>query len=147
MVLLGLIGVLLLTPGPLTVGNVVFDVHSMLILATLGMVGLQLIFMALFARVYAIHVGMLPPRPQLERFTEQFSLGIGLIIGLVFMIIGALIYGYELFYWSSIDLGPLNYQISMRGVIIGTMFLIAGLQLFFWSFIISLLGLRKTAIS
>lgn len=141
--ILGTLGMIILLPGPIHVGSVVLDVHTMLVSMTMALVGLQLIFMAVFTRVYTMHIGILPSNPRLERFVKRFSLGAGLVVSIVFFLIGIGIYGFEVIGWSRVGFGPLNYQITLRSVIWGTAFVIAGLQLFFWSFNISVLGLRQ----
>jgi hypothetical protein len=73
---------------------------------------------------------------------ENFSLGAGLFAGVVMALLGAGFYAAAVVEWSQTAFGDLNPQRVLRIIILGTFFIIVGLELFFWSFIISLMGFR-----
>lgn len=138
----GLVVSAILLPGPLRVGTVVFDVNTLLISATACIIGVQLVFMAVFARVYASRMGLLPRREWLEEKLDRFSLGSGLALGLVITLVGIVLYGVGLVVWKNAGFGPLNYEQVLRIMIPGTFLVLTGLQVFFSSFMISLLSIR-----
>ncbi len=142
MMAVGLLVSLILLPAPVKVGGVEFDVHTLLISSTVFVAGVQLAFLAVFARLYASRAGLLPRRDWLEDGIEQFSLEIGLIAGVILTFIGILLFGVGVLVWGRNDFGALNYQETLRIVIPGTTFLLVGLQVFFHSFLISLLSIR-----
>jgi len=140
---LGLILSGILLAGPIQIGEVIFEVHTLLFTSTLFIVGTQLIFIAIFSRAYASRSGLLPKSPILEKGLDRFSLGVGLITGLVLCVIGVALYGVGLAVWGGRNFGPLpNFKLTLRIVIAGTTLLILGVQIFFGSFVLSLLSLR-----
>jgi glycosyltransferase involved in cell wall biosynthesis len=139
----GLIISSILLVGPIQIGEVVFGVHTLLFTSTLFVVGVQLVFIAIFARAYASRSGLLPPSPMLERGLDRFSLGLGLGTGLMLCLAGIALYGVGLVIWGGRDFGPLpNFKHTLRIVIVGTTLLILGVQVFFGSFVLSLISLR-----
>jgi glycosyltransferase involved in cell wall biosynthesis len=134
-------GVLLI--GPLQIGDVTFDVHTLLFSATMFIGGVQLIFIAVFTRAYASRSGLLPKSPLLEQWLDRFSLGLGLVSGLALCLIGIALYVIGLAIWGGRSFGPLvDFKHTMRIVIGGTTLIILGIQVFFGSFVMSLLSLH-----
>ncbi len=142
LIAVGLVVSLILLPAPVNIGKVEFDVHTLLIFSTLFVAGVQLTFLAVFARLYASRAGLLPRRDWLEDLIERFSLEVGLLTGLVLTLFGLSLFGAGAGIWIQNDFGELNYQDTLRIVIPGTAFLLVGLQVFFYSFLISLLSIR-----
>lgn len=141
--LLGFVVSMGLLFGPVRIGMVVFDVHTLLFSATAFVLGFQLIVLAVFARAYASRAGLLPPKPRLDSILEEFSLGGGMLGGVVLSALGLAAYGLGLAVWSENAFGPLvHYQMTLRLAIAGTTLLMVGAEVFFASFIISLLSLR-----
>ncbi len=140
---LGMAGTAVLLFGPLRIGHVVFDVSTLVGASTLALVGLQLVLFGVFARAYASRMGLLPIQPWLERFLERFSLGAGLIAGVAMVLAGAGVLAVGLVIWSRAGFGSLNYEEILRVVIPGALFGLAGVQVLFSSFVLSLLGIRQ----
>jgi low affinity Fe/Cu permease len=87
--------------------------------------------------------GLDPKSPLLEQWLDRFSLGLGLASGLALCLIGIALYAVGLAIWSGRSFGPLvDFKHTMRIVIGGTTLIILGIQVFFGSFVISLLSLR-----
>jgi hypothetical protein len=143
---LGLVGGLALLPGPLIIGGVGLDVHTLLFFATVLVVGVQLILLGVFAQMYASHEGFLPQHVRFEKLIDRFSLGTGLIIGLLLAGAGVAFYIIGLSRWSQSSFGGLDYQTTLRIVIPGTTLVILGVQMFFSSFLISVLSIREGAV-
>lgn len=142
LMVVGLLGTLVLLLGPLRIGHVVFDVSTLVGLATLALVGGQLAIFGVFARAYAAQAGLLPIQKRLQRLVESFSLFGGLVAGLVAMALGFGIFGLGLLTWSREGFGALDYREILRVVIPGMLCLLGGLQAIFASFMLSLLGIR-----
>jgi len=138
----GLVITAVLAWGPLKINGIVLDVHTLLAGGVMWIVGIQLISFALFARLYAATIGVLPTFPRLEKFMKDFSLEVGLIAGLVASLVGLALFIVSVVIWARSDFGPLDYERILRLVIPGTELLVAGIQIFFSSFMISLLGIR-----
>ena len=137
----GMVIWLSLLHGPLQIGSVVFDVHSMLAGITMVIAGSILISMAVFSRLYASRVGLLPRNDWLEDMIEKFSLEAGLITGIILSLTGIGFYVYGLTIWAEVNFASLDYQHVLRILFSGTTFIILGVQTFFSSFIISLLSI------
>ena len=82
----GLAGMLWLLLGPRAVGRVVFDVHTMLAFATMFVLGVQGLGLAVIARSYAAHLGLLRQSPGLVRVLVRVSLERGLALGGVLLL-------------------------------------------------------------
>ncbi|HEX4703001.1 MAG TPA: glycosyltransferase family 2 protein, partial [Pseudonocardiaceae bacterium] len=87
--IVGLLGLLWLSFGPRTVGGVGFSLQSMLGFATMFVLGLQGMGLAVIARSYAAHLGLLPPPSgRLILKIARASLERGLWIGGLLTLLG-----------------------------------------------------------
>lgn len=137
----GLIIWLGLLQGPVKIHSVVFDVHTLLAGITMVIAGSILISMAVFARLYASRVGLLPQNKWLENSIKRFSLEAGLIAGVVLVLAGVAFYVYGVILWAETNFTALDYQYILRIALSGSAFIVLGIQMFFSSFIISLLAI------
>jgi glycosyltransferase involved in cell wall biosynthesis len=136
--LLGLAGVLWLSWGPREVGHVVFDIHSMLAAATMFVLGIQGVGLAVIARSYASHLGLLGESPKLVKGLVRFSLERGLVLGGLLLLGGAACFVIAVTSWGATGFGPLDVVRSMRLPIVGTMLAVSGFQIVTVSFTLSL---------
>jgi glycosyltransferase involved in cell wall biosynthesis len=132
-----------LLPDPKTIGNVVFDVNTLLYGAAFFLMGYQSIIFAIFTKVFAISEGLLPADPMLDKWFRYITLEVGLLVGAVLMLIGLGLSFYAVGTWQAQHFGPLNYVHTMRLVIPAVLCLIVGLQTEFASFFLSVLGLHR----
>ena len=63
-----------LLPGMLKVGNVILDVHTMLMCAFSLIIGVQMIFTGLLSTVYCHGAGILPVTPKFSQAIKQLTL-------------------------------------------------------------------------
>lgn len=141
---LGLAGSSILLAGPVRLGSITLDTHTLLAFSMTLIVGLQLILLALFTQTYASQIGMLPMNSRTQRFLERFTLEHGLILGAVIGLIGLGLYGIGIYIWSETGFGPLPYiGDTLRIIIAGTVLVIISFQVLFSSFTISLLGIQR----
>jgi hypothetical protein len=136
--LAGLVGMLWLSVGPQTVGSVGFGVHSMLAFATMFVLGLQGLGLAVVARSYAAHLGLLPSSLRIERFLARYSLERGLVLGGLLLLMGAGCFVAAVTSWGAGGFGALDVVESMRVPIIGMVLTVSGFQLITVSFTLSL---------
>jgi glycosyltransferase involved in cell wall biosynthesis len=129
--------------GPRTMAGVTFDVHSLLYCAAVLIIGVQSILFALFAKIFAVTEGLLPPDPTLDRLFRLVNLERGLIVGAALMVAGLLASVYAVGDWGAVYFGPLDPSRTLRVVIPGVTFLIVGFQLTLSSFFFSILGLAR----
>jgi hypothetical protein len=116
-----------------------FYIHTLIGGSVLVVVGTQLIGFGLCGRSYAVY--QLGDRdPTFERVGSRVRLEHGLALGLALMVagigLGAVIVGH----WIAGGLGNLAEE---RITILAATLLIVGVQVFFTSFLLSLIGLRR----
>ncbi len=131
-----------LLPAPRVVGNVTFDVHTLLYAAAFVLLGFQAIAFACFTKIFAISEGLLPPDPHLDKMFRYITLELGLVVGGALSILGLAISTYALRTWGVRHFGPLDISHTLRLVIPAVLCLILGVQTIFSSFFLSILGLR-----
>jgi glycosyltransferase involved in cell wall biosynthesis len=145
-ILLMLVGSVLglwLWPQPRRVGNVTFDVHTLLYAAAFVLLGFQAIAFAVFTKLFAMSEGLLPPDALLERLFRFVTLETGLLIGATLILVGFGTSVYAVSLWETRHFGVLDYAQTMRVVIPAALFLILGVQTVFASFFLSVLGMRR----
>lgn len=132
-----------LLAGPIRIGNVAFDTNTLLVCAMSVVVGVQLVFFALFARLFGAISGMLPASARFSRLMSFLKLERGLIVGLGLMLGGAGLLLSEVVVWKKTGYGALSYSQSLRQVIPAITLITTGVQFCFSSFLMSMLSLPK----
>jgi hypothetical protein len=143
--LLGVAIMIALLPGELDVFGTRFDVHTMVYASAMVVVGYQAIVFAAFARIYAMTAGFLPTRRWLERTAERVTLEAGLLCGFALVASGVALTVIALFIWGGKGFGPLHYRETLRIVIPASTMLILGVQTVLCSFLLSALGIERSA--
>jgi glycosyltransferase involved in cell wall biosynthesis len=138
LIVVGLLGMLWLSVGIRTVGSVGFGLHSMLAFATMFVLGIQGLGLAMLARSYAAHLGLLSPSTRLVRLLACFSLERGLVVGGLVVLAGIGCFVAALSSWGANGFGALDVVDTMRVPIIGMVLVVAGFQLITVSFTLSL---------
>lgn len=142
LLLSGLMGQALLLPGPLTLGNVTLDVHTLLYAAGATVTGLQLLLFAMIAKVYAVEQGILPPSARVAGLRRRFSLEVGLVAGLCLVAVGAGLTVHSVLAWEGARFGPFDPGRGMRLVIPSLTVTMVGVELVLASLLLGVLGLR-----
>ena len=132
-----------LLPAPRRVGNVVFDVHTLLYAAIAILLGFQSIAFAVFTKLFAITEGLHPPDTLLNRLFPYINLELGLLVGTILSILGLGISVYAVHFWGQQHFGPLDMSRTFRVVIPAALSLTLGVQAIFSSFFLSVLGLSR----
>jgi len=137
-----LIGILL--PGPLEVGAVTLDVHTMLLGMALVLLGVYLVVLGCFVKVFTHTeklgvggggaLGGLLRRVQLEH---------GLLFSCALIVLGFGGDCWFLFTWKNTGFGILEVKQAMRLAIPFTTMLVVGIELMFASFFLSMLGISR----
>lgn len=141
---MGLVGGSVLVAGPVTLGNVTFDVDTLVAAAAAAVVGFQAVLFALLTKIYAIEEGFLPPDRRLERFVTTITLERGLAIGALIGLLGFSGLLASLVHWNLQDFGELNPRRSLRVVVPSAVALIVSCQTIFASLFASVLGIRRS---
>ena len=135
----------ILATGNVQLGNVRFDVGSLAVANMAAVVGLQLIAFAFFTKVFAIAEGLLPQDPQFARIFKFFTLEKGIAAGLMFLLSGGGVLVYALAVWKSAHYGALDYSENLRRLLPAVTLIVAGIQIVFSSFFLSILGLKTSS--
>jgi hypothetical protein len=134
-----------LTGGPREIGGVTLDIHTML-LGSLGvLVGYQILWMYLFAKIHGWVSGLLPPRTFHVKAFEILNLERGLILGGIMLTLGLGLNLWLVWEWSANAMGPLDVQVTFRPALWGFTLMILGVQTIFGSFFLSMLGMTEQA--
>jgi len=132
-----------LLAGPRAIGNVTFDVDTLLYAAMAILLGFQAVSFATFTKVFAISEGLLPEDPRLTWFFRFITLEVGLVVGGALMAIGLVATLYAVRVWGAHDFGALDPAQMLRVVIPAALSITLGFQIILSSFFLSVLGLRR----
>ena len=139
---IGVIGMAILLQGPISVGDVEFDIHALVYSHLALVIGLQTIFLAVFVRAYATTVALLPPAEASSKWLNRIRLEHGLIAGLL-LIIGGLVGSIAaVASWGSASFEGLDPSDTMRIVIPSVTAVAIGAELVVASFVLGVLKLE-----
>jgi len=141
---LGLAGMLALLPGPLIIGTIGLDIHTLLLSGTAIILGIQAVTFSLLARQFAINVKLLPDDPKFISALERFSLEKLLVFGVVLMAGGLGGIAYSIYAWGQAAFGALDAGHMMRLLVPAVTLLAAGFQLIISSFFRNIIGLFQS---
>ena len=86
--ILGFASSLILAPGPVTVRGFLFDIHTMTVGLLFANLGVEIILLGLFAKLYTERVFMLPSGPLARFFLTRLTVERLLSLGLLFFLPG-----------------------------------------------------------
>ena len=147
LLLSGIIGMVLLMPGPRTVGAVTFDVNTLVYAAAAIVCGFQAVVFYLFAKTFAMRFGLLPQDQTIHRLQQGLRLEVGLCLGAAAVVLGLALASYAVGFWSIRSFGPLDPRLSLRVVVPSATLLILGLQVMFSSCLLSILQLDTAPVA
>jgi glycosyltransferase involved in cell wall biosynthesis len=138
-----LVGLWLL-PGERALGSLRLDVHTLIYAAAAVVLGYQAVIFAVFTKTFAISEGLLPEDPRLTRLYRYVTLETGLAAGIALVIAGLVLAVMAIGIWQTQGFGPIiDVPRSLRVVIISSLAITLGVQTFFASFFLSVLGLSR----
>jgi glycosyltransferase involved in cell wall biosynthesis len=131
----------LLVVGPIQVGGVKLDIHTLLVAGFLSLLGYQLVLFAVFTKIFAIRMGFHPPHPVLARMFRYVTLEVGVLAGALMVLAGVVALVLAVISWQAVGFGNLDPSLTMREVIPAVLLLAIGTQTVFASFFISILSI------
>jgi hypothetical protein len=143
---LGVLGYAIALPQ-LRIGEVTFDVHTLLFASLAIIWGYQSVIFAVMTKVFAIAEGMLPWDRRMTRLFEVVNLERGLMAGAVLIALGLSLLAMAVVQWYHLHFGDLNYPRTLRLVIPGVTLATLGFQTILSSFFISILGMKRRRIA
>jgi hypothetical protein len=138
MAMLGAIVELIVLSG-LTVFGREWDMHALIAGALLAVVGTQVVALGICARAYGSYF-MRERDPWFDRMRARFKLEDGLLVGGGTAGFGIIAVTFIAVEWVTNGFGALAYE---RLAVLAATLIIVGVQIFFSSFLLSILGLRR----
>ena len=138
-----LVGALIMAAvfAPVSIFGRSFYLHTLVGGSMLVIIGTQLVGLGLCGRAYGVyHMG--ERDPWLSRMQNRFKLEHGLLLGGLLALGGLVLEGVIVVQWLSRGLGDISEE---RLAVLAATAVIAGLQIVFTSFLLSILGLRRRA--
>ncbi|THD63287.1 glycosyltransferase family 2 protein [Phenylobacterium sp.] len=140
LIAIGVLGGLVLLPGPVRVArHVTLDTHTLLATSISVIVGIQFVTASVLARRYGILNGLLPDQTQGLKLGARASLESLLLIGGALFVLGGIGVLYGVISWALIGFGRLEGEFLMRVMIISMTLAAAGLQLATLAFLTGLI--------
>ncbi|TDD90193.1 glycosyltransferase family 2 protein [Actinomadura darangshiensis] len=140
---LGLLAGIALSTGPVTVGEIAFDVDTLVGASAALVIGFQAVLFALLTKVYAMQEGFLPHDRRVQKIIDWWSLERGLLIGGVLAVAGLGGLVASLLHWRVNSFGELDPRHSLRIVVPAATALVMSFQAIFASLFVSILGIRR----
>jgi hypothetical protein len=122
--------------------NFGLDVHTLLVGSMSILVGVQSLTFGLLARSYAKRIGMIPRSSRYDKWLADLKLehllgisGLLLAVGIGFVL-------WAVHTWSGTGFGALDYQATMRVLIVAVTCCVGGLQIGFSAFLLGVMQIR-----
>ena len=142
----GLLAMIWLMPQARVVGSVTFDIHTLYYAALAAVIGYQSMQFWLFATLYGINAGIVPPDTAPPRLLKLYSLEVGLIGGVLLILIGLGLGVYAVGSWERSEFGELMPSRTLRYVISSGTAILLGLQTVYGTFFMSILAIRANTV-
>ncbi|MCA3417382.1 MAG: glycosyltransferase family 2 protein [Roseomonas sp.] len=142
---LGALAMAALLAGPLRLGGITLDVHSLLYASGAVVMGFQAVQFWVFARLYGGVTGLLPEPQRLTRALSRFGLEAALVVAAGLLLLGLGLGLVAVAQWGTQDFGALSGGKVMRLAIASVTGMLLGLQLAFGAFFLALLGMMRPA--
>jgi len=132
-----------LLPRPGRIGNVGFDIHTLLYAFVAIVLGFQFIAFATFTKVFAISEGLLPRDPRINRVFRYLTLEAGLIAGVLLTLAGLGGSVLAVSEWGKANYGALDPSRMLRLILPSVFALMLGVEIICSSFFLSILRLKR----
>ena len=139
LIIFGILGMIITN---MKIENVNLGVHTMLYSGAAIVIGFQTIIFFILAKVYAINSGMHPKNDKVINTLKEITLEKGVILGILFIIIGFGLSIYAVIKWINASYGALNPLEIMPITIPAADLLIIGVELVFASFLLGVLNIK-----
>lgn len=137
--MIGSLGCAILGASPVAVGGFGLDIHTMLYAGAASIVGLQMMYFGVFARLFGTLFGPFRPHKYLGAFLKCFTLERGLLVAMTAVVLGLGLACFALFSWSEIGFSATNPRHLMRITIPSVVLIVEGVETIMASFFLSIL--------
>ncbi|SEG47479.1 Glycosyltransferase involved in cell wall bisynthesis [Thermomonospora echinospora] len=141
--LVGLVAGVALSFGPVRVGEIAFDVDTLVGAGAAMVIGFQAVLFALFTKVYAMEEGFLPRDRRVDRLVAWWTMERGLVLGGLLALAGLVGLAASLLHWRINNFGELDPRQSLRMVVPAATALVMSFQAIFASMFVSILYIRR----
>ena len=139
-IIAGIILLMALYFGPITIAGITIDYHTMFFGMVFVLIGMHILITGLFVRVFSYTERFSYKERSLEKYFKRISLETGLILGGSIALIGAVVLLNLFLQWRQTGFGSFD---EIRSLIIGATFFLVGVQIIFSSFFLSMLGISR----
>lgn len=139
--LISMVSYAALLHGPIKIGSVVFDVHTLFFAETGLVLGFLAAVLGIVIRMFGIREGLLQENSLLEKLRTSSVLETGSAVG-VLMMFGGLFFGFDtLMAWNAANFGNLSPEALLRTISFSTMLIMLGGVILMTSLIVGFLSL------
>ncbi|MCO6006788.1 glycosyltransferase family 2 protein [Actinoallomurus purpureus] len=142
---LGLVAGIALSFGPVRLGDVRFDVDTLVGASAVVVIGFQAVLFALLTKAYGVAEGFLPSDRRARWLLGSWSFERGLVIGGLLALAGLAGMTASLVHWQGRSWGQLDPTQSLRMVVPSATALMMSFQLVLGSSFLSILGIRRAS--
>lgn len=126
-----------LVVSPILVNQVIFDIHTLLYMSGLTIIGIQLIFFSVVTQTFRSFHSQFKPSENLERVMAYYTLERGIGVGILVALAG-FAWTVSLFIeWQDSDFAALDPRVVMRQAIPAVTLVVIGAQTISTSFLLS----------
>jgi glycosyltransferase involved in cell wall biosynthesis len=123
----------------LSISNASLQIHPLFICSLMVILGYQIILFSIFTRTYAsIHLDY--GGGWLKKAYRYFNLETASILGIIFILLGVIIYLIIFQIWANSNFGELN---QIKNSILGLTLIVVGFQTIFSAFMLSILSIKQ----
>jgi glycosyltransferase involved in cell wall biosynthesis len=127
--------------GPISVGSITFDYHTLMYSTSAIVLGYQSILLFVFAKLMAMESGLHPPQTKFRFLERRRTLEWCLVIGITLLMVGVVLGMIAARQWSLVRFGGLRPVSTIRFVICSVLFLLLGGQTIMAGFYFGLINL------
>lgn len=124
----GFLVLIRLLPGPISIGSVTLDYHTLLYAAASVILGYQALILAVLAKLMAVESGLLPSTTTLSFFERRDSFERFLLTGGLLAVGGLILGFFAAWQWSQTGFGHLTPTTTIRFVTCSILFIVLGGQ-------------------
>jgi glycosyltransferase involved in cell wall biosynthesis len=144
LLIISVIGSTVLFYSPFKVGDVIFDVNTLIVFSFTFLIGVQFVFSHLFVKTFRITSGLLPGSNRFNKFYNVYTLEKGIVLGAVILIVGICLLTNNFLFWKTTGYSALQPTIFVRRILFSVVPIFLGVQTIFNSFLLGILTISRT---
>jgi len=139
---IGAFGEGILMQGMVRIGGANLDVHSLLVMSFMLLLGVQMLFAGIFAKLYTHITGILPYDKKFDKAVRRLTLEKLLVVSLIMGLAGLIGLTQVIWKWYESGFPALDYQVTMRRVVPSLTLIAISVQGIVNGFMLSVLFLK-----